>query len=175
MSKSYRYCPWCAGTLLLTPLDGVQRLVCSAPGCGFVHWDNPVPVVAAIVEHEGKIVLARNVAWPKDWYALITGFLERGEDPVSGVMREVKEELDLEPQGANFVGLYEFHRMNQLIIAYHVPAIGTIKLNEELVDYRCESFEDVRYWEAGTGYALRDWLRGKGYDPQVVGWARGAS
>jgi NAD+ diphosphatase len=174
MSRPYRFCPQCGQTLQFVPMGGVQRNACVAPGCGYVHWDNPVPVVAAIVEYENRIVLARNVAWPKDWYALVTGFLERGEDPATGVMREVKEELDLDPVCANFVGLYEFHRMNQLIIAYHVPATGTIKLNEELNDYRLESFDTCRYWEAGTGYALRDWLRGKGFDPQVVGWARGA-
>lgn len=174
MSRPYRFCPQCAQPLESVPMGGLPRRACLAPGCGFVHWDNPTPVVAAIVEHEGKIVLARNVAWPKDWYALITGFLERDEDPREGVMREVKEEIGLDAQDATFVGHYEFRRMNQLIIAYHVPATGTIRLNEELVDYRCEPFDQVRYWEAGTGYALRDWLRTKGYDPQVVGWARGA-
>lgn len=173
MTHRYRYCPQCAQPLHSMPIGGMPRQACIAPDCGFVHWDNPTPVVAAIVEHEGRIVLARNAAWPANWYALVTGFLERDEDPQQGVMREVKEELGLDAQAANFVGLYEFRRMNQLIIAYHVPATGTIRLNEELVDYRCESFEEVRYWEAGTGYALRDWLRGKGYDPQVVGWARG--
>ena len=34
-----------------------------------------MPVVAAIVEYEGKVLLARNVAWPPQWYALITVFL----------------------------------------------------------------------------------------------------
>lgn len=170
----FRFCPQCGQALHTVEMGGLPRQTCPVPGCGFVHWDNPTPVVAAIVEHEGKIVLARNAAWPKDWYALITGFLEKGEDPREGVMREVKEELNLDAQGATFVGHYEFRRMNQIIIAYHVPATGTIQLNEELVDYRCEAFDEVRYWEAGTGYALRDWLRGKGFDPQVVGWARGA-
>lgn len=151
------------------------RTACATPRCGFVHWDNPVPVVAAIVEHEGEIILARNVAWPATWYALITGFLERGEDPATGVMREVKEELDLDAQAANFVGLYEFHRMNQLIIAYHVPATGTIRLNEELVDYQRVRFEDATYWEAGTGYALRDWLRTQGHDPQVADFTGGVN
>ncbi len=175
MSRPYRYCPQCGQNLQMIHTGGMPRNACVADGCGFVHWDNPVPVVAAIVEHEGKVLLARNVAWPKEWYALITGFLERGEDPATGVMREVKEELDLEPQGCNFVGIYEFRRMNQLIIAYHVPATGTVKLNEELNDYKYETFEDARYWDAGTGYALRDWLRSKGFEPKTVDWARGAN
>ncbi len=150
-------------------------MACMTPRCGFVHWDNPTPVVAAIVEHEGELILARNVAWPQDWYALITGFLERAEDPAEGVMREVKEELNLDAQSAEFVGIYEFRRMNQIIIAYHVPASGTIKLNEELNDYKRVAFDQASYWEAGTGYALRDWLRGKGFDPQVADFTRGAN
>lgn len=170
----FRFCPQCGQPLDTAELNGLPRQVCVAPRCGFIHWDNPTPVVAAIVEYEGKIVLAHNVAWPPEWYALITGFLERNEDPRDAVMREVKEELNLDAQDATFVGHYEFRRMNQILIAYHVPATGTIRLNEELDDYRLDAFADVRYWEAGTGYALRDWLKARGYDPQVVGWARGA-
>ena len=172
MSRGFRFCPQCARPLESFETGGRMRLVCADPKCGFVHWDNPTPVVAAIVEHEGAIVLARNVAWPPEWYALITGFLERGEDPVTGVLREVKEELDLDADTANFVGLYEFHRMNQLIIAYHVPARGTIKLNEELVDHKHVPFDQATYWAAGTGYALRDWLRSRGFDPQEVDFTR---
>ncbi len=134
-----------------------------------LRWrELPVPVVAAIVEHEGQVILARNVAWPTNFYALITGFLERGESPEEGVQREVQEELGLTPRGAHFVGLYDFARMNQLIIAYHVPATGTVTLNEELADWKHVPFEAVQYWPAGTGYALRDWLRGKGFDPQEI-------
>lgn len=174
MSSRYRYCPQCSLPLEPRTEGEMPRLACPDRKCGFIHWDNPVPVVAAVVEHEGRIVLARNVAWPESWYALVTGFLERAEDPAQAVIREVKEELNLDGQAANFIGHYEFRRMNQIIIAYHVPATGQIRLNEELVDYRHEAFDTVRYWEAGTGYALRDWLRAKGHDPQVVDWARGA-
>lgn len=174
MSQRYRYCPQCGQALESRDEGAMPRQACPDRRCGFIHWDNPVPVVAAVVEHEGKIVLARNVAWPATWYALVTGFLERAEDPAQAVLREVKEELDLDGLAANFIGHYEFRRMNQIIIAYHVPAVGTIRLNEELADYRHEAFHEVRYWEAGTGYALRDWLRTRGYEPEVVNWARGA-
>lgn len=174
MSYTYRFCPQCAQPLESIPIGGVPRLGCVTPRCGFVHWDNPTPVVAAIVEYQGKVVLARNAAWPVNWYALITGFLERDEDPRDGVMREVKEELGLDAQGATFLGHYEFRRQNQILLAYHVPATGTIRLNEELVDYKLEALDQAQYWEAGTGYALRDWLRSKGFDPQVAGWAKGA-
>jgi NAD+ diphosphatase len=35
-----------------------------------------------------------------------------------------------------FVEPYPFEQMNQVIIAYHVAATGTITLNEELDDFR---------------------------------------
>ncbi len=166
LSSTYRFCPQCTRPLTVMPVGGRDRLCCDDARCGFVLWDNPVPVVAAVVEHEGKIILARNVAWPRHFYALITGFLEAGESPEIGVQREVEEELGLEPLGANFIGLYDFFRKNQLLIAYHVPARGTVKLNEELDDWKHVAFDDVVYWPAGTGYALRDWLQRQGYSPR---------
>lgn len=170
--KPYVYCPQCSKPLVQAEQGGRLRSCCADTTCGFVHWDNPVPVVAAVVEHEGQVILARNVAWPANFYALITGFLEKGETPETGVQREVEEELGLTPQGAHFIGVYEFHRQNQLIIAYHVPATGTVRLNEELADWKHVAFGAVRYWPAGTGYALRDWLRGKGFDPQPLDWGK---
>jgi NADH pyrophosphatase NudC (nudix superfamily) len=168
MTATYQFCPRCARPLAPGRHGERERLACPDAVCGFVHWDNPVPVVAAIVEHEEQVILARNVAWPATFYALITGFLERGESPEAGVQREVHEELGLQPQGAHFVGVYEFTRMNQLIIAYHVPATGTVRLNEELADWKHVPPEKLRYWPAGTGYALRDWLRARGHDPQPL-------
>lgn len=169
MSAVFRYCPRCA-TPLHTAHHGEQdRPACPDAACGFVHWDNPVPVVAAIVEHEGDIILARNKAWPEKIFALVTGFLEKDDpSPESGVMREVKEELNLDAQAANFVGHYEFRRMNQLIIAYHVPATGTIALGEELADYRRVKPEKLRPWPMGTGHAVRDWLLSRGITPTAL-------
>lgn len=126
-----------------------------------MHWDNPVPVVAAIVEHEGGVILARNKDWPEKMFGLITGFLEKAETPEAAVVREVKEELSLDAAGVHFVGLYPFERRNELIIAYHVPATGELRLNEELADYRRILPEKLRPWDFGTGLALRDWLNSR--------------
>ena len=118
-----------------------------------------MPVVAAIVEHEGGVILARNRDWPEKMFGLITGFVEKGETPEAAVVREVKEELSLEALSSELVGLYPFERRNELIIAYHVPAAGELRLNEELLDYRRIAPGKLRPWEFGTGLALRDWLR----------------
>lgn len=163
----YRYCPQCATPLEHVSMGGFERDVCPDRACGFIFWNNPTPVVAAVVEHDGGLVLARNAAWPPGRFALITGFLERHEDPAEAVVREVREELGLEAVAAPaFIGHYPFERMNQLIIGYHVKTEGEIVLNEELVEWRHVPFDRAKYWPAATGLALRDWLRSQGYDPE---------
>jgi len=159
LSSEFRFCPRCAQPLAPGEHGGAKRLACA---CGYVHWDNPVPVVAAIVEHEGAVILARNRDWPEKMFGLITGFLEKGETPEVAVAREVNEELSLDALATHFVGLYPFERRNELIIAYHVPATGTVRLNEELADYRRIAPEKLRPWDFGTGLALRDWLARRG-------------
>lgn len=144
----------CAAPLAVRAEDG--HLACA---CGFIHWDNPLPVVAAVVEHEGAVILARNSTWPDPkMFGLITGFLEKGEAPEAAVAREVKEELALDALAVHFIGVYPFERRNELIIAYHVPAAGVVRLNEELADYRRIAPEKLRPWDFGTGLAVRDWL-----------------
>lgn len=164
----YHYCPRCAQPLHTRENGGFDRRVCLAPGCGFIWWDNPTPVVAAVVEHEGQIVLARNALWKFNFFGLVTGFLEKNELPHDAVQREVAEELGLEPLGATLIGHYSFEQQNQLIIGYHVPARGEVRLNEELAEYKHVPFDRLQYWPAATGLALRDWLRGRGFDPQQI-------
>jgi NADH pyrophosphatase NudC (nudix superfamily) len=156
-----KFCPQCA-TPLVEKVVERPRLVCPAEGCGFVFWDNPLPVVAAIVEHEGQIVLVRQPGWPPKFHGLVTGFLEKGETPEQAVVREVQEELGLAARVESLVGVYEFIVRNQVIIAYHVVAEGTITLGSELEAFKAVPREKLRPWPMGTGHAIRDWLARRG-------------
>jgi NADH pyrophosphatase NudC (nudix superfamily) len=164
---SFNFCPRCAAPLAERVIERESRRACSQ-NCGYVLYENPTPVVAAIVEHDGCVVLARNRAWPRSFYGLITGFLEKGEAPDVCVVREVKEELDLDASAPTLIGVYPFERMNQVIIGYHVTASGPITLNEELDDYKLVPPEACKVWPAGTGFALRDWLRTRGIEPEML-------
>jgi hypothetical protein len=48
----------------------------------------------------------------------------------------VFEETALKAEQVTLVGVYEFMRKNELIIAYHVRASGTVALSPELLEYR---------------------------------------
>lgn len=163
---SYVFCPRCSSELQVYPVAGRERNACA--NCGFVHWDNPLPVLAALVEYQGSILLARNAAWPEDRFALITGFMERGETPEQGLARELKEETNLDVERAALIGVYEFTRKNEVIIAYHVEAAGTIQLGEELADYRLVPPAELRPWRLGTGLAVADWMRARNLPVEFV-------
>lgn len=159
-SHSYVFCPRCASSLETRETGGRVRQAC--PACHYVHWNNPLPVLAALVEYQGRILLARNAQWAEGMFALITGFLEADETPEQGMARELKEETNLDADKLALIGVYEFMRKNEVIIAYHVEASGTIRLNEELVDFRLIAPERLRPRRVGTGYAMADWMRSRG-------------
>lgn len=168
---TFRFCPQCASELawIELPEDGGPKTRLRCPACDFTHWNNPTPVLAAVVEcvdREGQVLLARNAAWPGRFFGLITGFMEAGESPEEGIRREVLEETSLEALGTTLIGVYDFQKKNQVIIAYHVPARGEIALSPELAEYSLTPPERLECWPAGTGQALADWLRGRGIDPK---------
>ena len=68
----------------------------------------------------------------------------------------------------SLIGVYDFQRMNQIIIAYHAAVHGEVRLSPELAEYRLFTPKDVKCWSAGTGSALADWLRSRGHQPQFI-------
>jgi NAD+ diphosphatase len=74
----------------------------------------------------GKFLLAHNHSWLEGTISMITGFVDA-----------------LESSTVNFLGHYMFKEANQLIIAYHIIAKGTVSLNEELSDYKLVSKESL--------------------------------
>ena len=174
MGTEFKFCPACAAPLALQSQmeDGGEKARLRCTGCDYTHWNNPTPVLAAVVEYQGKILLARNAAWSGEKFALITGFMEAGETPDGGIAREISEETNLQTSALKLIGVYDFQRMNQVIIAYHAECHGEVRLSPELVDYRLYAFEDVLCWPAGTGYALAEFLRSRGHEPTFVEWAK---
>ncbi len=166
-----KFCPQCATPLawITQAEDGGDRQRLRCPACGFTHWNNPTPVLAAVVEcvdRGGQLLLARNAAWPGRFFGLVTGFMEAGETPEQGILREVAEETALQAAGSpTLLGVWDFQKMNQLIVAYHVPAQGPIVLSPELAEYKLFAPHEVRCWPQGTGQALATFVRSRGHDP----------
>ena len=127
MAADFRFCPQCATSLewVSRAEDGGDKLRLRCMACDWTHWNNPTPVLAAIIEYRGQVLLARNAAWSGRMFALITGFMEAGETPEEGIAREIKEETNLDVLSLDLVGVADFQRMNQVIITYHACLLYT--------------------------------------------------
>lgn len=163
MTEVFRFCPRCGKPLAdRAGRSGAMRRACTDDVCGYVQRRNPTPAVGALVELDGEIVLARNARWPPDWFALIAGYLEAGEDPRDAVAREVMEELGLETISVAPIGNYPFPQKNEVMLCYHVVTRGDVRLGPELVEYRRCKPHELRPWPRATGLAVADWLAARG-------------
>lgn len=170
-----RYCPQCQEELERREIDARERLACPSLACGFVHWENPTPVVAALVRHGGQFVLARNARWPQGLFSLITGFLEKGEAPEEAVLRETREELGLDARDPVFLGHHLLPGTNQLIIAFAVSGDGELVPGEEIAECRRLSAQELAHFDFGplelTARIVRDALRRGTEAPQPTAGA----
>jgi NAD+ diphosphatase len=161
MAAEIKYCPWCGEPLTLREIEGRPRLTCS---CGYVFWDNPVPVVGAIVELGGRILLTRKATWPAGRWGLVAGFVEAAETTEQAAVREVREETGLAAEVLELVGIYTLLDRKQVYIVYRLRAAGAWQVGEELEALREFSRQEVAELvkgyppQSGAGRALRDWL-----------------
>ncbi len=136
-------------------------MACRHETCGFVHWDNPIPVVAALVLYETRYLIARHAGWPNGLFSLISGYLEKHETPEQAVIREVREELGLSSQVTRHIGNYSFLRKNQLLLAYEVVGTGALAVNHELVELKHLLPEELARYDFGplslTQAIVTDW------------------
>jgi NADH pyrophosphatase NudC (nudix superfamily) len=166
----FEFCPKCATPLADREIaeDGGPTLRRACTACDFIHYENPTPAIGALLEYDGEIILARGAGWPEGFFALITGYLEKNEDPVKGVAREVKEETNLDVVETNIIGNYIFERKNEVMLCYHVIVTGEIKLSPELAEYKRYRPHELRPWPRATGFAVADWMRSRGLDVKFV-------
>ena len=94
MKKQRKHCLYCGEITIKKYEDGVQRDFCSACQCFF--YENPLPVVSAILDSSRRILLVQRSRPPfKGMWCLPTGFAEAGESIEDATLRELEEETGI--------------------------------------------------------------------------------
>jgi ADP-ribose pyrophosphatase YjhB (NUDIX family) len=97
----WRFCPRC-GSSVDRRADHV-----ACPACGYVVWSNSVPGVEAVIERDGRILLARRANEPgKGLWDLPGGFPQEREEPLAALHREVREETGLALADVSLLGIW---------------------------------------------------------------------
>jgi NAD+ diphosphatase len=117
MKFSMRFCPGCGTELVRTTING--REVQSCISCKFVNWENPAPVATGVLVRNGKIVLVRAKTRGDVW-GLPSGFVEWNESAEQTLVREIKEETNIDATVISWIGTYPIDngRKKILLIAY---------------------------------------------------------
>jgi NAD+ diphosphatase len=100
-SETFRFCPRC-GTNATEGADP-RRFLCTE--CDHCFYFNPACAVAAIIHDEsGRILFIRRKREPsKGKLSLPGGFVDPGENAESALVRETKEEVNLDIAAARFL------------------------------------------------------------------------
>jgi ADP-ribose pyrophosphatase YjhB (NUDIX family) len=145
------FCQNCGQPLTPRFLDGRDRLFCdpNCAGCGYVHYENPVPGVGLLIEHAGQLVLIKRGHPPHvgEW-ALPSGFIEVDETAEQAAVREAYEETGLQVELTELFSVHSFPEgppRSGIIIFYRARPldIGAMQAGDDAREVQLFSIENL--------------------------------
>jgi ADP-ribose pyrophosphatase YjhB (NUDIX family) len=137
-----------------------------------VIYKNSAPTASALIIRDGNVLLGKRGVPPlKGKYDVVGGFLKYGEDPLTGVLREAREETGLRLKILGMLGVYmdTYGRGGKSTLNfYYVASIisGRIKAMDDVAELRwfpinklprpafksqLKVFSDLRTWLSKRG------------------------
>ncbi|HKP09961.1 MAG TPA: NUDIX domain-containing protein [Gaiella sp.] len=159
----WQFCPRC-GT------EGEHRgdqFAC--PACGHVVWSNSIPGVEAVIERDGRVLLARRANEPgKGLWDLPGGFPDEQEGPLEALAREVREETGLALEGIALLGIWlepDYEGRSVFSVTYRATAApGEAVAADDVAELQWVAADelppDAEFAFVHTPEALRLWRAG---------------
>ena len=159
---SFNFCPNCGAQL---PTTNSQFAPQPCEHCGRTHYHNSKPCAGALIVKDKRVLLVLRAVEPfKGCWDIPGGFLEAGEHPRDGMLREVKEETGLDVRVIDLLGMYMDRYGDDSFTLNHYyivePIGGTLRAADDVNDYRWFSLDqlppDEQIAFAHTQRVLRD-------------------
>ncbi len=142
---SEKYCQVCGSELIDKELEG-EGMVPFCPACNEFRFPMYNVAVSMIVINKktNKILLIKQ--YGRDFYILVAGYVNRGEQLEHAVVRELKEETGMTASYIRFNRTKFFEPSNTLMCNFtvYVDSDSELSTNKEIDSFNWFSFDDAR-------------------------------
>ena len=107
------FCPRCGAPTQAFRAGWARR--CTADGSE--HFPRTDPVVIMLAEHDGRVLVGRQKAFPPGRYSALAGFVEVGESMEEAVARELHEEAGVRATAVRYLSSQPWPFPSSLMLA----------------------------------------------------------
>jgi len=148
-------------------VSGEAQRIC--PVCGRIEFPRICPAVIVIITDEEKILLAHNKKFRAGVYSLISGFNEAGETLESTLVREIREEVNIEVRDIVYVKSQPWPFPNSLMIGFRARFLsGTVKPDgieiEDAAWFSKDNLPELPAEGSLSRSLINSWLAGNLYE-----------
>jgi NAD+ diphosphatase len=116
--------------------------------CGSVYYPRISPAVIVAVKKGNELLLLRNKIYKHDFYSVLAGFVEPGESLEECLVREVREEANIEVKNIKYFASQSWPFPNSLMVGFTADyAGGDLRVDgKEIADadwYRPDNFPKI--------------------------------
>ena len=131
---SSSFCSICGKSNLYNDKEGAFECKCNSS----LKYPSISPCIITLIHDEDQILLGRSKFFPPNMYSTLAGFIEAGENAEEALIREVKEEVNVNVSDIKYYSSQSWPFPAQLMLGYFCKyKSGKIELNDkELEDAR---------------------------------------
>ena len=138
---SSSFCSICRKSNLYNDKEGAFECKCNSS----LKYPSISPCIITLIHDEDQILLGRSKFFPPNMYSTLAGFIEAGENAEEALIREVKEEVNVNVSDIKYYSSQSWPFPAQLMLGYFCKyKSGKIELNDkELEDARWFNIDEL--------------------------------
>jgi 8-oxo-dGTP diphosphatase len=157
------YCKSCGHKTSEQDIDGALRIYCS--NCKYIDFIDPKVVAVAIIinENDELLLVKRNIEPAIGEWAFPSGYVDNKEAVENAVVREVKEETNLDIGVEKLIGVYSNSGNPVILIVYSTfPVGGELRSGAECQEVKWFRLDNIPKLPFHHDYTiLTDWIKFK--------------
>jgi NAD+ diphosphatase len=137
--RNTQFCSLCGNKNIFNEKESAYDCNCNK----IPKYPSISPCIITLIYNEDKILLGRSNFFPPNMFSTLAGFIEAGENAEQALIREVKEEVNVEVSDIHYHSSQSWPFPSQLMLGYTCKYVsGNIVLNDL-------ELEEARWFDIG--------------------------